>query len=376
MFGKKMPLFNLFGFRVNIDLSWLILALLVTWSLAQGLFPHYFKGFSTETYWWMGAAGALGLFISIVFHEFCHSIVARGFGIQMKGITLFIFGGVAEMHDEPQSPKAEFFMAIVGPVSSVVLAGIFFLIQRAGKSVNWPAPVNGVLLYLAWINIILAGFNLIPAFPLDGGRVLRSILWAIKGNLRWATRIASGFGSAFGIFLIVFGVFNFIGGNFIGGIWYFLIGMFVRGASEMSYQQLLIRNALSGEPVRKFMKPDPVIVPTSISIHDLVEDYFYKYHYKMYPVSDNGKLEGCISTKEVKSLPIDQWDDHKVREITRPCSDENTISPDADAVKALSLMKKTGNSRLMIVDNDKLVGIITLKDMLKFFAVKIDLGAD
>ena len=373
MFGKRIHLFTLFGFKVAIDFSWFILAVLIAWSLADGLFPYYFKGFTRATYWWMGAAGALGLFISIVFHEFCHSIVAKSYGIPMKGITLFIFGGVAEMNDEPNSPKSEFLMAIVGPASSVVLGGIFFLLQRAGKSISWPAPVNGVLLYLAWLNIILAGFNMIPAFPLDGGRVLRSILWGAKKNIKWATQVASGFGSAFGVLLIILGVISFISGNFIGGLWYFLIGMFIRNASQMSYQQMLIRRALSGEHVSRFMKTDPIVVPDSISVRELVEDYFYRYHFKMFPVAQDGRLEGCISTKEIKEMPRDEWDQHKVEEIVTPCSDDNTISPDTDAMKAISLMRSSNNSRLMVVEGDKLDGIITLKDMLNFLAMKVDL---
>ncbi len=373
MFGKRIPLFSLFGFKVAIDATWFVLAVLVTWSLAEGLFPHYFKGFEASTYWWMGAAGALGLFISIVFHEFCHSIVAKNFGIPMKGITLFIFGGVAEMNDEPDSPRSEFLMAIAGPAASVVLGGIFFLVAQAGKSMSWPGSVNGVLLYLAWINVILAGFNMIPAFPLDGGRVLRSVLWAIKKNLRWATHIASEFGSVFGLLLIILGVISFITGNFIGGLWYFLIGMFIRNASQMSYQQMLIRRALSGEHVSRFMKTDPVVVPDSISVRELVENYFYRYHFKMFPVAQDGRLEGCISTKEIKEMPRDEWDSHRVEEIVTPCSQANTISPDTDAMKAISLMRSSNNSRLMVVEDNKLEGIITLKDMLKFLAIKVDL---
>ncbi len=376
MFGKRIHLFTLLGFKVSIDFTWFILVVIITWSLADGLFPHYFKDFSRATYWWMGAAGALGLFISIVFHEFCHSIVARSYGIPMKGITLFIFGGVAEMNDEPNSPKSEFLMAIVGPASSVVLGGIFFLLWRAGKSINWSAPVNGVLIYLAFLNVILAVFNMIPAFPLDGGRVLRSILWGVKGNLKWATHIASEFGSIFGIILIVLGVFNFISGNFIGGLWYFLIGIFIRNASQMSYQQMLIRRALSGEHVSRFMKTDPVVVPESISVRELVEDYFYRYHFKMFPVAHDGKLEGCVSTKEIKEMPRDEWDDHRVEEIITPCSDINTISPETDAMKAISLMNSSNNSRLMVVEGDKLEGIITLKDMLQFLAMKVDLESE
>jgi Zn-dependent protease/predicted transcriptional regulator len=373
MLERKMPLFTLFGFKVSIDITWFILMVLITWSLAKGAFPHYFEGFSDTTYWWMGATGALGLFMSIIFHEFCHSLVARQFNLPMKGITLFIFGGVAEMDKEPENAKSEFFMAIVGPISSVVLAGVFFLFYMAGKAANWPGPVNGVLMYLSWLNIILAGFNMVPAFPLDGGRILRSILWYVKNDLRWATRISSRLGAAFGLFLMIMGVISFIGGNFIGGLWYFLIGMFIKNASQMSYRQLLVKNALMGEPISRFMAAEAVTVPPSITVSDLVEDYFYKYHYKMFPVTDDGMLKGCVTTKQIKELPKEQWAATKVSDIAQPCSEGNAISPNIDSINALSLMNRTGNSRLMIVEGSKLLGVISLKDMLKFMAIKLDL---
>jgi len=362
MFERKIPLFTLFGFRVSIDITWFVLVVLITWSLAKGVFPHYFAGFSNTTYWWMGAAGALGLIISIIFHEFCHSLVARQFDLPMKGITLFIFGGVAEMNKEPENAKSEFFMAIAGPISSVVLAGIFFLFSTAGKAVNWPGPVNGVLMYLGWLNIILAGFNMVPAFPLDGGRVLRSILWYAKGDLRWATRISSRLGATFGLFLMIMGVISFISGNFIGGLWYFLIGMFIKSASQMSYRQLLVKNALMGEPISRFMAAQAVTAPPSIMVSDLVEDYFYKYHYKMFPVTEDGMLKGCVTTRQIKELSKEQWATTKVSDIAQPCSEGNTISPKTDSIKALSLMNSTGNSRLMVVEGNKLLGVISLKD--------------
>jgi Zn-dependent protease/predicted transcriptional regulator len=376
MFERRIPLFKLFGFKVGIDLTWLILAVLVTWSLAKGVFPNYFKGLSDATYWWMGVAGALGLFFSIVFHEFCHSLVARRFNLQMKGITLFIFGGVAEMEEEPNTPKSEFFMAVVGPISSLVLAVVLFLIQKVGNALGLYKPVTSVILYLGWLNVILAVFNMVPAFPLDGGRVLRSILWAIKGNLRWATYVASQMGSAFGWFLIILGVINFIGGNFIGGLWYLLIGMFIRSASQMSYQQMLIRRALAGESVRRFMRENPVTVPSNVSVAALVEDYFYKYHYKMFPVLDDDKLVGCVSTKQVHQLARQQWPESRVSQIAESCSNTNTISPNTDAMSALSLMNQTNNSRLLVVEGGRLLGILTLKDMLKFLSLKIDLEGD
>jgi Zn-dependent protease/CBS domain-containing protein len=373
MFGKKIHLFSLFGFKVGLDITWILLAVLVTWSLATGLFPHYFEGFQQSTYWWMGAAGALGLFVSIVFHEFCHSLVARQFGLPMKGITLFIFGGVAEMDEEPPSAKAEFFMAIAGPISSVILGGVLYSVGVLGDRIAWPDPVVGVLSYLALLNVILAGFNMVPAFPLDGGRVLRSALWKAKGNLRWATRVASGFGSAFGMLLIILGVISFIGGGFVGGVWYFLIGMFIRGASQMSYQQVLMRRALGGEEVSRFMKQEPVTVPSSVPVDELVNDYFYKYHYKMFPVTNGQGLSGCVTTRQIKELPKDRWSERTVGDIQESCSNENTISPHADAMSALSRMKRTDKSRLLVVDGDRLVGVLTLKDMLKFLSMKVDL---
>jgi len=373
MFGKKIHLFTIFGFDVGIDITWLFLAVLVTWSLAAGLFPVWFKDYTTATYWWMGVAGALGLFLSIVFHEFWHSIVARYYGLPMRGITLFIFGGVAEMEDEPQNAKTELLMAVAGPLSSVVLGCIFLLVYWGVSAAAWSEPVGGVLLYLGWLNIVLAVFNMLPAFPLDGGRVLRSILWFAKGNLRWATRIAAGIGSGFGMLLIVLGLLSFITGGFITGVWYFLIGMFIRGAANMSYRQVLVRNALGGETVARFMQQNPVTVPPSVSIRELVDDYFYKYHYKMFPVADDGTLTGCITTSEVKNIPREQWDTLRVQDVLVPCSTETTISPDTDAMKALSVMNRTGRSRLMVVEGDHLIGVITLKDMLKFLNLKIDL---
>jgi Zn-dependent protease/CBS domain-containing protein len=322
----------------------------------------------------MGVAGAIGLFASIVFHEFCHSLVARQFGLSIRGITLFVFGGVAEMTEEPRGPKMEFWMAIAGPISSVLLAMGLYLTYMLGGYIGWTGPVMVVVWFLVRLNIGLAVFNLLPAFPLDGGRVLRSILWSIKGNLRWATKIASQLGSGFGLFLIIMGILQFITGyGFVGGIWLALIGMFIRNASQTSYQQLLMRRTLGGEEIWSFMRMDPVTVPPSISIERLVNDYFYKYHFKMFPVTDGQLLLGCITSEQVKQIPRGQWENISVRELVKPCSSENTISPQTDAVKALSIMSRTGNSRLMVVDAGRLVGIVTLKDMLKFLDLKIDL---
>ena len=374
MFGKRIKLFKLLGFEVRIDWSWIIIALLIAWSLSKGVFPSYYKNLSAPTYWWMGIIGALGLFLSIIAHEFSHSLVARRYGLPMKGITLFIFGGVAEMEEEPQSARVEFMMAIAGPLSSIVIALVFYGVYSLGKQGGLAEPVNGVIGYLAMINAILAGFNLLPAFPLDGGRVLRSILWGVKKNLRWATYISSRIGSGFGIFLIILGVIQVFRGNFIGGMWWFLIGMFLQGAAKASYQQLVTRKALEGEPIRRFMKTDPVTVSPSVSLEQLVEDYVYKYHFKMFPVvEDSDRLLGCVTTKQVKDIPREDWNRKTVGEVASQCSPENTIEPQADAMKAVSIMNRTGNSRLMVVEGGHLVGIIALKDLLELLSLKVEL---
>jgi Zn-dependent protease/CBS domain-containing protein len=374
LFGRRIRLFSLFGFKVSIDLSWIVIAVLVTWSLSAGVFPRYYHGLARTTYLWMGLAGALGLFVSIIVHEFFHSFVARRFGIQMRGITLFVFGGVAEMGDEPPSARAEFYMAVAGPVTSVVLGLACYGVYLVGKTGGWPLPLVGVFGYLGWINLVLAAFNIIPAFPLDGGRVLRSLLWGRRGDIRWATKVASGIGSGFGVALILLGVLFFIRGAFVSGMWWALIGLFVRGAARSSYQQVIVRDALHGEPISRFMTTDPVSVALSVTLDRLVEDYIYKYHFKLFPVTDAGQLAGCISTAEVKGVPRDRWAQTRVQDVMQSCSGENAIEPGADAMTALARMSRTGASRLMVVDNGKLVGIVALKDLLSFLNVKLDLS--
>ncbi len=372
MFGRQIKLFRLFGFTVSADASWLIIAFLIVWSLASGVFPAYYKGLEKSTYWWMGVAGALGLFVSIIFHEFWHSLIARRYGLKISGITLFIFGGVSQMTEEPNSPTVEFFMAVAGPVSSFVLAGIFYLVALSAASYV-PPPYTAVLLYLAYLNVLLGIFNLLPAFPLDGGRVLRSILWRAKGQLQWATRIASKIGEGFGAAMMIMGIVSFIYSSIISGIWWFLIGMFLRNASQASYRQLLVKRALQGEHVKRFMKPELITVNPSVTLAQLMEDYIYRYHYKMFPVVDREKLMGVVTINQLKEVPRGEWGSHTVKEIAETCTEGNTIDPEADATQAIEKMNRAGTSRLMVIDRGKLVGILALRDLLKFLAIKMDM---
>ena len=367
-----MTLFRLFGFEVRLDASWLVIAALVCWSLAAGIFPGEFPGLSAATYWWMGIVGALAFFGSIVAHELCHSLVANYYHLPMRGITLFIFGGVAEMGGEPQSPKVEFLMAIAGPIASVVLGGLFYAGYVAVR--GGPVEAAAILSYLAWINWLLAGFNLIPAFPLDGGRVLRSAIWQRKGDLTRATEIASRIGSGFGYALMAWGLYELFRGALISAVWYFLLGTFLRHAARTSYEQVLIQGALSGETVRRFMRPNPVAVRPDLSIHQFVDDYLYRYDYKLYPVvEDSQDLVGCVTTADLRDVPKEDWDRRRVAEVARPCSEANTVSPDTDAMKALAKIQQTGGTTLLVTERKHLVAIVSARDVLNFLAAKLRL---
>lgn len=373
MFGRSYTLFRLVGFKVQVDASWLILVLLVTWTLAAGYFPSQAPGLSVAAYWMMGIVGALGLFVSIVLHELSHSVVARWRGLPMTGITLFIFGGVAQMENEPASAGTEFLMAIAGPLASVALACGFYCLSVVGDANVWPGATLLVLRYLAFVNGLLVAFNLIPAFPLDGGRVFRAVLWRWKHNLRWATRVASRTGSGFAIAFMGLGAVDVFQGDVIGGVWLVLIGMFLQGTSGAAYRQLVSRQMLAGESVRNMLAADPAKVPGSLSIKELVEDYIYPSHIDLFPVTDGPRLVGCISTREVKELAADEWGRRTVAELMVPCSAENTVEADTDALKALAVMNRTGHHRLVVREGDRAVGVLTHKDMLKFLSIKMEI---
>ena len=365
MFGKQATLIKLFGFDIKVDISWLFLAVLITWSLAQGLFPVRYEGYSAATYWWMAAASVIGIFFSLIFHELSHSLVARYYGLRIGGITLFLFGGVAEMEEEPARPRVEFLMAIAGPIASAVLSVGFYGVAAIGESFGAPGPAVAVVSYLGFLNLLLAAFNIIPAFPLDGGRVFRAALWSWKGDIRWATKVASRVGGVFALALMALGVLYVISGNFIGGMWWFLIGLFLKAASTASYTRLLTHRALEGQPVRRFMSSPAVAISPELTLHELVEHYVYEFQHEFFPVVADHHLIGCVTIRQIKEVPRDEWGLKTVSVIARPSSPTNTVNATDDAAEVLDLMQKSGNTRLMVVEDGQLVGVIALKDLLK-----------
>jgi Zn-dependent protease len=299
--------------------------------------------------------------------------VARRFNLPISGITLFIFGGVAEMEGEPTSPRAEFLMAVAGPVASGVLGLLLFLSYNLAVSAGGPPAVAGVLWYLGYLNWVLAIFNLVPAFPLDGGRMLRAALWGWRGDPTWATRTAARAGNAFGILLIVLGLIDALRGDFVGGLWSFLIGMFLRGAAEAAYRQTLARQILGGQPVSRFMSQQPIAVTPDVSLRELVEGFVYRYHHKTFPVVRDGRLVGDVSTAQLGTIDRAQWDQLTVADVMERCSADNMVSPDTDALEAMSKMQRAGRSRLLVVRDGHLVGILSLRDLLDFLALKLEL---
>jgi Zn-dependent protease len=370
----RWQLFRLFGIPVRVDVSWLLIVALLTWTLAQ-TFQLAQPNLPGYVVWLMGIGTALAFFLCLLLHEFGHALVARKLNIPVRGITLFLFGGVAEI-EEPRSAGREFAMAIAGPIVSAVLAAGLGLLAAVGLYAGWQPPVVLVLTYLAYINTAVLVFNLIPAFPLDGGRILRSILWAVTGRLRRATYWASLTGQAFAWLLIGLGVVQLFAGNFLGGIWLGLIGLFLSNAAQGSYQALLVRQGLEGEPVRRFMNPDPMVVPPSLDLRSWVEDHVYRHHFKAYPVVTDGRLVGVIHTGMLAQYPRATWDSHTVGEVMRTDLQRVSIDPDADALQALERMQQTGASRLLVTEGGRLHGIVSLKDLLRFLELKLELEGE
>jgi len=373
MNGRNLKIATIFGIPIKVNASWILIFLLVSWTLAVGYFPSDYPGLGKSTYWLMGIISALLLFVSILIHELSHSYVVLKYNIPMHGITLFIFGGAAEMTEEPRNPRQEFTIAIAGLIASFIL-GIFFLFLFFMTKIYYPNPAFlGIFKYLAIINFILIGFNILPGFPLDGGRILRAVLWHIKGNLREATRIASNVGSTFGGILIFFGLLNALFGNFISGLWFIFIGFFLMNAARMSYQQLIARQLLEGIPVSKVMSTDVKSVPSHISVEDLVNDHFFKCFYHGFPVVDEGKLVGMVTIQDVKKVPREKWKETKVSEIMKTDIDKLIVAPEEDAIRALSIMSKYKVGRLPVLDKGKLVGIIARRDFMQCLEIKVEL---
>ncbi len=375
MFTNKIDLFTIMGFRVSLDLTWFVLAILIVWSLAGGYFPSVIEGIDTGTAVVLGIAGALGLFVSIILHEFSHAIVARRYDIPIKGITLFIFGGVAEMEDEPPSAKSEFLMAIAGPIMSFVLALLFQSIAMALPGAADESPLVALFAYLALINAVLAIFNLVPAFPLDGGRVLRAAIWWWTGDLGRATRIGAGTGRFLGSVLVALGFLNALTGNFVAGMWQALIGLFIIGAARSTETRMTMTSLLEDIPVRRLMVAHPIAVPDDTPVDYLIENYFYRFNHKVFPVLRDGVLMGCVRLDDVGRVPPEERARRTAGDILAADSAARTVGPDTPVLEAMNVMQAHNVSRLMVAEAGELVGMLTMRDIVAHVGIRRELGA-
>jgi len=371
MFKHKWRVAKVFGITINIDPSWLVIFLLFTWSLAGYYFPQNYPGWTKALAWGMGFLTSLLVFFSVLVHELTHSLVARKQGDEVSDITLFLLGGVAQIREEPDKPLKEFGMAIVGPLSSFVLAGIFFglsvLLAQASQ------PLSASALYLAIINTGLGIFNLLPGFPMDGGRVLRSIVWKISGDLKKATRVASLIGQAIAFLLLAAGFIQILRGQF-GGLWLILIGLFLQSAAVRGYEQTVVRSMLQGVKAKDLMSTEFATVPAGLTLQALVDDFVLHRKERVFIVMDQESgLQGIVCLEDVKSTPKQNWPWARVRDVMTPKDKLAAVTPDTDGSQILSSLASRDVNQVPVMDGDHLEGIICRNDLLRYIQLKTEL---
>jgi Zn-dependent protease/CBS domain-containing protein len=373
MWGNTVKIAQLRGFDIKIDASWVLIAALMVWSLSTTYFPSQLPEADRPTIWAISVIAMLGLFGSLLLHELAHAIVARRFGVEVSGITLFLFGGVAELQSEPLSGNTEFWIALAGPFASLAIALAFWFLELLAYFAGLSEAVQSVLSYLAIINLVLALFNLLPAFPMDGGRVLRAWLWARSGDLLVSTRTAVTVSTFFAYGLIALGLYGVFSGSMVSGIWPALIALFLLATSRATLIQLETRVALDGRTVASLMTHDPWTADPSLSLSELVNRVFLKRSISFAPVVENDTLLGYVDTQIVHKIDREHWTTTIVEDVVEPTAPDNTVSFDMMALDLFKLMQKTGRRKFLVVGAHGLVGVITLSNMMALLNVSRDI---
>ncbi|TET61680.1 site-2 protease family protein [Candidatus Aerophobetes bacterium] len=363
---------HLFGIDIRIDSSWVIIFAFVTWMLAGYYFPSQYANWPLWQYLLIGAMTSLLFFASVLIHELAHSLVALKQGEEVRSITLFILGGVAEIKDEPRKPSREFYMALVGPLSSLGIALVFLALWYWLRTIS--QPLAALCRYLALINLILGIFNLIPGFPMDGGRILRAVVWKITGNLRRATRVASVTGQAVAFLMIVFGMWQILRGFFFNGMWIALIGWFIHSAATRGYQQVLMKDMLKDLRAKDLMNRDFETVSTNLSVQELVEDYVLKKKERAFLVSDAGELQGIVCLEDIKTVAPERRASTRVKDIMTPREKLDTVSPDDNGNEVLSKLSSRNVHQIPVMEEGEVQGILCRGDVLRFLHLRSELG--
>jgi len=370
MLTKSFKLMTLLGIPVTVSWSWFIIFGLVVYTLAAGYFPIAAPEFSPPLRLLMALISALLLFACLLAHELSHSYIAKRNNLPISGITLFIFGGVAHLEKEPEDPGVEFKMAIAGPIMSLALGIFFYFLTSTLYSFGAPKFLFSITDYLAYLNFGVGIFNLLPGFPLDGGRILRSMIWKLSGDLKRATMVASSFGKFAAYLLIGLGFLGIFTMNFLSGLWFIFIGLFLNEAAEMSYRQVLIKRFLTGIRVRNLMTKNVITVPADILLSALVEKYFFKYRFASFPVVSDDTLLGLITFHDIKEVPREEWGSRRASEVMLQLKDDLLIHEDEEVASALQKIAHNQVGRLLVIDDDKLVGIVSQRDIVKLLEYK------
>ncbi|MBN2463061.1 MAG: site-2 protease family protein [Dehalococcoidia bacterium] len=372
MLTEGISIGKAFGIPLKLHYSWFIIFVLIVWSLTAGYFS------ATYPHWSLAASIAAGVLTSLLFfgsvlvHELMHSLVAQAAGIPIHSINLFIFGGVSQMTEEPKQPQVELRMALAGPLGSLVLGGIFLAIWY--WLIDLPEFIKAMSFWLGWINIFLAVFNLIPGFPLDGGRVLRSLLWWQNRDLRKSTRIASNVGRGIGYLLILTGIALIFFGAWINGLWLAFIGWFLENAAANSYRQLALQDILKGHKTSELMTQDCPIVQPELKIQQLVNEQILTSGHRCFPVVQHSRVLGIITIHDIKAVPREQWPTKTAAEAMTPSTKLKSVSPDEDLSTVLRILTEQNINQLPVVKDGNIIGMIARDNLLSFIGIRSKLG--
>lgn len=372
----QIPLGRVFGIRIGLHYSWLIIAFLISLSLAA-----HFRMNNPEwgggTIWATSILTSLLFFLTIVLHELSHAMVAKSHGLPVRSITLFALGGVAEIEKEAGDARTEFWLGIVGPITSFVIGAICLavLYSLGWKPPHFPqAPLLAMLMWLGYINIMLAVFNMVPGFPLDGGRVLRAIVWWISGDAGRSTRIAAQVGQLVAFGFIIFGIYRFFNGAGIGGLWIAFIGWFLLSAARESYAQVAITESLRGLRVRDVMSQDYPTVDGQVNLQTLVDDVFLRTGRRCFFVNESGRIVGLVTPHEVRAVERQRWRFKTVADVMRPLDQLRTVTPDTSIQTALEIMGREDLNQLPVVDNNEVRGMLSRGQILQLLQTRAELG--
>ena len=357
----------IFGIPIEINVSWIIIFAILLWSLSAGIFPESYPGLSSSDYWIMGLATTLLFFASLIAHELSHSVVSQHYGLKVRRIVLFVFGGISETTQELPNPKVEFLVAIAGPGMSFLLAGLFAIASHEILMIPGWLPASAVCAWLSIVNLALGIFNLVPGFPLDGGRVFRAAAWKFTGSYEKATRLASRGGQAVGIALIVWGVFRLFDGDLLGAIWLGLLGTLLFQAAASQYGEVLMAHAFTRLHVSDLMSANPMILPPNLSLQEVIDQYLLRHPYGGYPVSDD-HLEGLLQTQHGGEIPPEERPRLRVSQVMLPLSADQALDRNNTITEALQRFSELNVGRLPVVDHGTVVGILSQSDVVRWLA--------